>query len=456
MVRTSWVAYKDINDTEIVLGCETAPSADGDGWRVDHFDWVELQLHHPLLQERLSLFVEDLPQDDPFSVEESELFCRVLAQAIDVISGEMSEVEAFTPRWEDDAKSYANEVVVRVESNLLDTVTEPLYIVAAGLDYLLSALERLRQLAYERKSLTILISVPEDAPLADLDEAVRRRHALSLRDVYLDVIKERDVRPSGHPSRWLPSPIAVPLAMSRNSVTAQRRFTSIRAFVEGTFKMLALLAAAPCTGRTLPERMEAAAIFLEKKSPLTLGDAMKRVEKHSPLLKDLLPKTMSMLSDAGGQGGQATVMKAFAEFRNDDAHGPPSSEATYASKFLDLQEHLEQLVAALCSDWESLAIVVPLATQFDEDDQIVYQLADLCDDRIVPAVSRTISNAHLVTGHVYLRSTSAFVDLHPLFLFQACPKCEFEEVFLLEKAHPSAPVWRSGRGHKINEVNSVS
>jgi hypothetical protein len=440
------VAYSDINDTQVVLGYETASSAADNGWRVQHVGWVDLYFSHPLLNERINESVRALPEHDPFAVEEVVVFRTVLDQLIDTIESEMEIFDGFRPRWDDPAAQYANEVVIRIESDLLDAVADPLYIVAAGLDYLSTVgIERLRRLAYERKSLTVVVCVPDELPVANLDEAIRRHHELSLRDVYLEVLREPETHIRPLPLDRLPTIIAVPLAMSQNPVTAQRNFTSIRAFIEALYKMILLLDAAPCDGHTRDQRMQAALSSLGK-APITLGAAIKRAENPFHRADELLPRTLRSIRD------QHATMQQFARFRNDDAHSTPPTEATYTKKLQEIRQAVDDLTAALKADWAHVRIVVPQETDVAGTEDFVYHLAYATGNRIVPPVSKVVNRSRLSKGRVYLQTESTFIDLDPLFVFQACPQCDLEELFMLEKSDPSSPIWRSGRGHRIEFV----
>jgi hypothetical protein len=333
--------------------------------------------------------------------------------------------------------------VISLESELVWGSREPLYVAAAALDFLhMTAIERLRRLAYERESLTFLVALP-DIPASDLDEAVRRREPL-LREVYLDVVKEREALPVDDQMRWLPPPIAIPLSMFRSEVAAPKRFMAATALIEAFFKLSALLAVAPCVGSSPSERRKSAAKSLGQTSPLMLGHTTSVVWERLSTLSNLMPATMAVLAQ------QRTNVERFIEWRNDDAHSLPSSDATYAERRLSIEPVFKDIVGALSLDWKELAIFVVLETDFTEDGHVAYRLRELRDAQIFSPVVRLLTNKQFMKGRVYLRHGSdLFTDLEPLLSYRACPTCEFEEVFLLDKPHPTQPFWRSSRGHKV-------
>lgn len=309
--------------------------------------------------------------------------------------------------------------------------------------------------AFLRKTFDLVIQIvlPGDALSVDLIETIRRRYKTTLSSSLRNLYHEQRKEDEDDTTRWLPAPIAVPLALSsRPERLFEPKWTRIRVTLEACARFICAVGLSPVEGATQADQLAVLeGVFDSRKPPL--GKYLAAIRQRRASVRDMLPKTAELLwnSERETAHGRYLLLDGFADARNADAHGGALPEVEYVRLVEQSRPHLDALIRAIAAD----AVETPLVVREDLDfataaDSYDYTLSELRGASVVFPTKRIVTNKKLLRDNVYLqRPSSHFVTLHPLIICANCPRCQFQEAFFIDDVDPRSPRWLSLRGHFI-------
>jgi len=333
---------------------------------------------------------------------------------------------------------------VRMRSQLIDQSSRPELVIAAVCD---AAREWCHRLSVP------ILSLPD---LEIVSQVANNEEVLTRLKIAADALQTsvtnimRSVDPMTERIRFLPSLVAVPYAHSRMVGSFHGRFTALLMASEAAIRYLAVIALGPLDGDDTQARIEQLVSIGRRP---TLGAYVQVVRERMMTLRKALPHTVAALQDSTGRWtplGHFFVQE-MTEIRNRlGPHGGVMADAAYVDPAQALGEKLDQLLIPLARDGHSSVLVVQQSVEVGKDVSYKYGLIELRGDSIGLPVAPHSSDQKLENRKVYLLRERDFIDLHPLVVYEVCPRCNFDEAFFLDHFDPRAPEWFSFRaGHRI-------
>lgn len=294
---------------------------------------------------------------------------------------------------------------------------------------------------------------PAFSDCAQLEAAVRLKHEASLRELVLEVARERALEEAGpEETRWLPSLVAVPFESIDNQRGISDKFRAALVAFESVVRFLVAVSIAPVHGDTSRDRLARLKNDIGKPRPTT-GDYVGLLRLRIEALRGLMPNTIAALqSKAGKKSGLGRFLfDDFTNMRNRlHAHGGvPMPESSYVEPYQELREHLEAFLKVLGDDTHFLPLIVRTDMDFADGSSYAYTVRELRGASVGLPSQKLTTPHRLDSDTVYLWAVKAaeFIAMDPLVRYATCPQCGFEEAFLLDHFDPKRPRWVSPRAN---------